>query len=289
MRSTYINDNCLANYPIAAGVHLPFPASCLTGFSMCIKAGNGWKGPSAVQVTSLNITSGSLYMTVGTDTYPVMGSLTAESGKSSRFRAEHSDYTASGWVTAGNLSEIPTGSYSGPFPLDASCVNFLTDATFGYSGRIFVNGRLDEAPERLRVNFNGYFTTEFTDGRVTVKGNIPDGEKLHEVTEGTLYSFVTSLNGLSTLREHDDLKPESTGMCLHIKSVGGAEGKAMLHYTVDNATRVSEYNHDRYRNDSSKPSINTTDNAPDAVILTVHGTSKFPSCYSALEDEADEE
>lgn len=300
MLNTYINDNMLSAYPFVSQFVPPFPFSVFSGFSVCV---HGTQAYSHVVVTGVEITAETVTATITLDGSIYAGRLTARHGKAVSMVYKAETFTVHAVMSIGIVPDACHGTYAIQGMLDPSCVVSMPDNCLGFYDEVKVNGISYDPGECLGFLFDRYLNADMgapgADGYrvVDVEGYVPEGAVLTVAAGVTNYKMVESVNGQAvTLQEGYDNTLE-IDVAPPDGSAQGTDSATYVKMSVDNAIMSDDVDKDPDGADpdaSAQPGersvywCNLNDLLGDAVILTITGTSKIPSCYGS-DDEAGED
>lgn len=293
MKNTYINDNMLSAYPFLPGVALPFPASCVSGIGVCL---HGVTAATSVRVSSIELSIGRVRAVFCLSDGTRICSLNARvGGPASVFHGKVGDLDVNCWMTAGMIPASCVGSYHGDFKVDPSCVQAMPSSVYGVNDVVKVNGVGYSTGVVLSMSFEGFVKCALSRGAslntAYVRAEVPYGAVVNVDDTITLreYKQVTSING------HN---PSSGLLYIDFKRADGSSigvGEyvkcslinAVLTEFVE--TDPNAENPDLDPQDYGprlKIWCNLNDTHGDSLFLIIHGTEKFPNCYTPGKDQA---
>lgn len=306
MLNTYINDNMLTPYPFASDTRLPFPYSVFSGLSVCV---HGTAQFSTVVVTGVEITDDTVSASLALDGTTYIGLLTSKHGAAAEGVFEHATFKAHVLMSIGIVPPSARGTFVLNAPLDASCVSVMPDNCLGLYDHVTVNGIRYAPGECVAFEFSSYL--HVTDSGVSqdgyrqfyIDGDVPATAVLTVAASVTNYAMVTSVNGNAvTMSEDFDGTLE-----LDVEAPDGAaqdvDTKTYISISIENAIMSDDVDKQPegpnpdpgtgmiYAAQAGERSVywcNLNDDLGDAVILTITGTHKIPSCYGS-DDEAGED
>lgn len=265
MLNTYINDNHNVAYPFFGLEELPFALSCIVGMSIVINnkecfapidtplyASNVYIEETKVSVT-INDAKGLLLCTVDSKNNCTVHN------SSLIYKNKPGIHAV---IQTGVIPKDSYGSFSGKFIIDPSCVNIIPSDVYGNYDELTVNGVNFTINQALLVYTSGIITTEkdrlsptFTISATKAASNVD----LTDTTEYVDSIMVNSINGLQV-------------------RTGDGVNKTVLRIEVDIPKKLVGV-------DVTKRGSSTID----IVDISLHGTKNFPNCYSAEEDDANNE
>ena len=300
MLNTYINDNMLSPYPFASDSELPFPYSVFTGLSVCV---SGSVQFSEVVVTGVEVSDETVSAALALDGTTYVGLVTVRHGASAAATFTRQGFTAHVVMSTGIVPGDVRGSFALDAALDASCVGVMPSNCVGLYETVKVNGIQYNPGECVRFEFGSYLRATrkglAQDGYMeyVIDGDVPTTAVMTAAASVSNYDMVTSVNGNAVVLEQGF---DGT-LEIDVEAPDGAsqdvDTKTYISMSVENAVMSDDVVKDPEGDDPDQTAAagerssywcNLNDDLGDAVILTITGMKKIPSCYGA-DDEAGED
>ena len=302
MLNTYLNDNQRRPYPLYGGLKLPFPASCITGLGICLQEEGEnsaiYASVVAIAKNSVRIALcraagandefiGMVYATTDgfytyipsssdsavyeTDTIAqpvdidrlVYGTYTtlppdpieAEVVALSDMQVFYayvanikqgilrSSIKSTGYMQLGTIPEDAVGVYTGRFYLYPSCVTYMPSDVLGYHAKLSVNQNDQETGHSIEFSASGVLTLAVDGGTLNI-GCLPDTDAKNIFNEYPTHGVD------------------------FVEYVNGQTTSGLHTLTLTGFTNEITWE---------------AQDTGSAIILTVNGTKKFPSCYAVQE------
>ena len=209
------------------------------------------KGPETghpVYASSVTITKTSVHVVLCRDAEIVATLNAATDGDTDTILQTEAYPSVSGYLLLGSLDGVVPASYSGVFYIDPSCVVYLPEAVYTYHTEIEINNNIYLLGSSLDINASGLL-------QLDAVGQL----------EGTPSSASMPLTSADTLDTSD-----------RVLSINGMSvGEGSEHKTLTIGTSCS-----------SAITFTAMELGTSFVVLSAHGSQKFPNCYSADTDDA---
>lgn len=263
MLNTYINDNSNVPYPFYGMERLPFDLHCIIGlniailelpnietYAYCIKP------PLYASTINIKDNEVSVDLCDSADTLLCTVTSKGECNVYDEFMLYNDKPIINAKLHKGIYKHSSTGTFTGKFWIDPSCINHIDKAVYGNYSKLKLNGVSYKIGKVLSLSITGLMqqhTNDEDEVVLSITNTARKEELCNSLQQYKEHPMINNINGVSVRTK------DTTNM-------------AMLRIIVD--PYVTDINIDSLLKKST-------------IICAVNGTASFPSCYD-VDDEAKE-